>query len=177
MGRVSAILFCLLVVGAPLLAHPASAAAQAAYQWTDGQGVVHFTDDLSAVPEGMRDQARTVPMPEASPRPAPPAGSVAPSVEGSAAVREDPPATPEHETCAEKVLEAREKLEKSLARDRALLEDLTRKIHRSTTSRQKNEMQKLRVDVKKRIDRDQQSLETEIPRMEEECLRKKPYVP
>jgi hypothetical protein len=72
----AAALATLLVLG---LALPAGADPPrfGLYRWTDAQGVVHYTNDLLLVPEGMRAQAitpRAAPIPsvpEAPPAPAP----------------------------------------------------------------------------------------------------------
>ena len=51
--------------------------AQEIYRWTDEKGAVHFTDDLSLIPEKYRDQIKTEKLATESP---PPSSQVPPQV-------------------------------------------------------------------------------------------------
>jgi len=182
MARFSAMLACLLLACSPGFLWPPSAGAQTAYQWTDDQGGVHFTDDLSAVPDSVRGELKTLSMPAPAPTPgsgpSPAGASPAPAVEGSAAVdSEGSLRVDEYQACVDAVAKRRGDLEKALAKDQGYLKELNRSIHRTTTSRQKNELQRTRVEVQKRIGQNQEAVEKGLPAMLRECDRKKPYVP
>lgn len=49
------------------LAAVAGPAAAELYQWTDGEDVIHYTQDARTIPRPYRDGARTVPAPHARP--------------------------------------------------------------------------------------------------------------
>jgi len=53
---------------------PAAFAADVTYQWTDADGVIHFTDDAGKIPENFRDSAQEIRHPDEpkkKPSPAP----------------------------------------------------------------------------------------------------------
>ena len=66
-----AVLFALFL----LLQAPAPPAHAAFYQWTDGKGVVHLTDDLDTIPKRYRDRAKTLKSLPKGPAPAGPAAT------------------------------------------------------------------------------------------------------
>jgi hypothetical protein len=148
-------------------------AAATTYQWTDEQGSIHFTNDLATIPSSYQGEVKTVPRPEPSPPPpAPP-----PPPNDDEEVQEENPEVLAYEECTEALEKTREDLQTALAKDRDLLEQLNRGIHRSTTSRHKNKLQRMRVETKARIQSNQEKLDKEIPNMQWECNRKKPSLP
>jgi len=164
-----------------LLVLPGGAAATV-YEWTDAGGNVHFTDDLTRVPDEVRDRAETVPLPESPAAPAPRAETPPAEAAGADDAGADgDPASNEaldaYTACRQTIEKTRDEIQKSLTRDQAQLEDLNRRIHYSSKSRFKNEMQRERAAVRKRIADAQERLGTEVPRMEWECERKRPYTP
>ena len=56
----------LIVLSVLLLPTPVTWAADM-YRWTDGQGTIHFTDDLSKIPAQYLDRARKINAPESTP--------------------------------------------------------------------------------------------------------------
>ena len=179
MSRRSFISLSAVVYGLVLFAGPGSMEA-ATYRWTDEQGNVHFTNDLATVPAPLLDQVEDVPLPEPAADPpdrAPdPVTAGPPSGETRDTEYEDP-ALIEYEDCVADLQKVREDVEQSLARDRELLDPLNRGIHLSATAHKRQDLQRTRAEVNARIEENQNRLETEIPRMEWECGRKKPYIP
>ena len=89
----------LCALPAVLLLLAAGPAGETVYSWTDADGVAHYTNDLSSIPQRYRDKARTldgqpVPSPDAADRPPAPA-EAKPSTgeEASKPVAAKPPAT------------------------------------------------------------------------------------
>jgi len=176
MVRIYTTPLCLLVAWLSLFLIPFPAGADTAYQWTDAQGTTHFTNDLTTVPASYQGEVKTVPLPEPS-SPPPPAHVTSPPQTDAAEEPEENPELVAYKACSATLKKTKEGLQKALVKDRDLLEQLTQAIHRSTTSRHKNKMQRTRVEVKERIQRNQEKLDQEIPRMEWECNLKKPYLP
>jgi hypothetical protein len=149
-----------------------SAADADAYEWTDGQGTTHFTDDLTTVPSSFQGKVKTVPLPEQPVRLNKP-----PDEPAAEAVEEENQEVSAYESCTAGAEKARKGLQESLASDRERLEKLNRMIHRTTVSRYKNEYQRERAELKDRIEANQKKLDTEVPEMERACERSRPYVP
>ncbi len=95
--RVAAFALALALVAALAFASVTSAGEERPrfYRWTDAQGVVHYTNDLSLVPEGARAGAaipRTVPT--AAPEPAPPVDTAPPKLPAPEPTAAEPVAMP-----------------------------------------------------------------------------------
>jgi len=56
-----------LIVLWTVLVLPPSSFSQPTYRWTDEKGTVHFTDDLSKIPDQYRDQTKTIGTPQPPP--------------------------------------------------------------------------------------------------------------
>src|SRR5512139_797840 len=68
-----------LIVLVALLVFSSAALGQEVYRWVDDQGTVHFTDDLSLVPEKYRDKIqKKTPTKEPPPTQSPPPQSTPP---------------------------------------------------------------------------------------------------
>jgi hypothetical protein len=137
------------------------------YMWKDSQGNAHFTDDLTQVPASERDKVNTLSLPDL---PAPPQpsdqgpGVSGPQGQGLEEEIEDPMAT-----CQERIRKEVARLKKQLADDSRQVEEITRQIHRTGTSRRKNELQRERADLNERIDHTQTMLGTNLPAQAREC--------
>ena len=59
-------LLLFIILSVLLLPTPVTWAAEM-YRWTDGQGTIHFTDDLSKIPPQHLDRARKIDAPESTP--------------------------------------------------------------------------------------------------------------
>lgn len=135
------------------------------YSWQDAQGNTHFTDDLTRVPPSQRDRVEVENLPEdpvnVTPVAVPPP---------SDAPTQDPSEPVDNYTeCQKKVTEEKEKWTQQLEQDEDRLVELNSVIHRTTSSRQKNQFQRERVAVKDRIAKSQEMLRETLPPMEHEC--------
>jgi len=175
MKTISILSLCFAVWWCGLFRDPAGVAATT-YRWTDNQGNLHFTDDLTTVPSSLRDQVDTVSLPEPTVPPPPPAVSSSPASDDSENQEEDAEVTA-YQDCTAAWNKRKTDLEQALVKDRALLEQLSRRIHLTPTVRQRSELQRTRVEVNARIQANEEALEKEIPPMQWECDRKKPYIP
>ncbi len=143
------------------------------YEWTDASGNVHFTDDLTRVPEAQRERVKTVSLPEPQApesRPPPPPTPPEPDPEEKKAVDA-------YTACTENLEKTSQKLHDAHAEDQERLLELNRRIHRSSKSRIKNEMQRERAAVRARIEATEEKISKDLPRMQWECERKRPYIP
>jgi len=175
MRRVSSILLCLSVSWLALWGHPGEAGATT-YRWTDPQGNLHFTDDLTTVPSSYRDRVEIVPLPETSaPSPDPVVGR-RPALDDANAEDEER-AVAAYEECIAAVEKARGDLEVSLSEDRDLLDRLSRGLHRTSITRHKIDLRKEREEVMARIEENEARLRADIPSMERACDRMKPFDP
>jgi len=69
---------------------PAGFTDEVTYQWTDADGVIHFTDDPGNIPEGFRDTARQILHPDEPSMPKSPP-STAPESESPPGAQPQPP--------------------------------------------------------------------------------------
>ena len=153
------------------------------YQWTDEQGNIHFTDDLTNVPPSFREYVETVPLPEYEHPPSPaPAATTPPAY--PLPEKEDEPFSLEPgrspllgpaAKCREELYKEKKRLKKQLASDQARLEELKKLIHRTARSRLKNRYQRERVQVKERILQAQKVMDEGWPQRERECEGKKGF--
>jgi len=160
-GRIA--LFVMVAVTIAFLGTPRAAF----YKWEDADGNVHFTDNLTNVPPSHRDEARVDDLPEqpVNITPAPPASATPPTTPS-----QDPPkAANEYAACKKRVEEEKKRLSDQLTQDQARLVELNRLIHRSTSSRTKNEYQRERVAVKERINKAEEVLRDTLQPLEQEC--------
>lgn len=150
------------------------------YQWTDEQGNLHFTDDLTNVPPPQREKARIVPLPERTRTPSPVKTTPAPPTD-PLPVEEEPPFSMEPDRsppldaaaqCKEELRGEKDRLKKQLASDQVRLEELNKLIHRTVRSRLVNRYRRERVQVKERILQARKVMEEEWPQREWECQRK-----
>jgi hypothetical protein len=146
----------------------------AVYKWQDPEGNMHFTDDLTKVPPDYRDRmnveedlpeepVNVTPAPQASEPPSTPPSTQPPAAE--------PESSLTYAGCQKRVDEQRKQLSDQLTQDQERLVEINRLIHRSTTSRVKNEYQRERVAVEERIEQTEEMLHDKLPPLEEECER------
>jgi hypothetical protein len=133
------------------------------YSWQDAQGNTHFTDDLTRVPPCQREGAKVETLPEEAANTTP-----APATEPVPETEEEPPVDA-HSECQARAQKERERWTAELEQDQDRLVELNRLIHRSTTSRDTNELQRQRVAVKDQIAKAEEALRGTVPAMEEEC--------
>lgn len=136
------------------------------YSWQDAEGNTHFTDDLTRVPPSQRERVIVENLPEqpVSATPAPPPPSAPPANDPSESEPVD-----DYTECQKKVTEEMKRWTQQLEQDQDRLVELNKVIHRTTSSRQNNELQRERVAVKERIDKAQEMLRETLPPMEHEC--------
>jgi hypothetical protein len=137
------------------------------YHWKDAEGNVHFTDDLTQVPESQRDKVDVLFLPETTlpQRPSEQGSAVSPPTgERLEEESEDPLVT-----CQERIREEVARSKKQLAEDSRRIEEITREIHLTATARKKNELQRVRAELKRRIEDTQTMLETVLPSQAREC--------
>ncbi len=156
----------IVLVGVVLVTFSFPAMSRATiYRWQDAEGNTHFTDDLTRVPPAQRGRVEIQELPEESvnvtPGPPAPAAST-PTPDASAP-------TDEYAECQKRVQKEKEKWTRQLEEDEDRLVELNRLIHRSVTSRGKNEYQRERVAVKERIGQAEQALRDRLPPLEREC--------
>lgn len=136
------------------------------YSWQDAQGNTHFTDDLTRVPPSQRERVKVENLPEES-------VNVTPAAPPPSAMQTQDPSESEpvdnYKECQKKVTEEKERWTRQLEQDEDRLVELNKAIHRTSISRQKNELQQERVAVKDRIAQSQQALMETLPPMEHEC--------
>lgn len=158
------IVFLLFLAG-PLLAGQV-------YEWTDAEGTTHFTDDLTQVPSSQRNKAEILTLPEG-----PPPRHAVPEekentgelpVQDSRAELEEMVVDP-LAACQGAVRGEAMKLKKQMDGDTKRLDEITRKIHGTQTSREKNELQRERLGLKKRIEEARARLEGELAARAREC--------
>ncbi len=155
----------LLFLACPLLAGQV-------YQWTDAEGTTHFTDDLTQVPSSKRDSAEVLTLPEGPPpRPSSPEeekdAEETPALDSRTELEEmlvDPIAA-----CQGAVRGEAMKLKKQMDADAKRLEELNREIHRTAISREKNELQRERVALKKRLEEARARLEGDLVVRARDC--------
>lgn len=116
-----------LVLLAALLVLFARPAASEIYQWIDGQGTVHFTDELSSIPPAARGSARVLQRQAPITVESPPAGAYvspsAPGADSAPAVTAEPGDTDDPATQAELLrakIAAKEELIGQVDRKRSL---------------------------------------------------------
>ncbi len=131
------------------------------YRWQDTQGNTYFTDDLTKVPASQRKGAEVEILP-VKPVSATPAAEPVPETE------EEPPVDAYAE-CQKGAQKERERWTSQLEQNQDRLVELNRLIHRSTTSRANNELQRERVAVKDQIAKAEEALRDTVPALEEEC--------
>ncbi len=147
----------------------------AVYKWQDPEGNMHFTDDLTNVPPDYRDRVNVQDLPEETQNVIPaPQPSEPPSEPPSTPLSTQPPAAEPgssltYAECQKRVDEQKKQLSDQLNQDQERLVELNRLIHRSTTSRVKNEYQLERVAVQERIERTEGMLRDKLPPLEAEC--------
>lgn len=142
------------------------------YQWTDAEGTTHLTDDLTRVPPLQRDKVEIVSLPDETPPQSSPSeekenADTLPAQESRTELEEmlvDPVAA-----CQGAVRGEAMKLKKQMDADTKRLEELTRQIHRTALSRQKNELQRERVAVKNRLEEARARLEGELVVRARQC--------
>ena len=134
------------------------------YRWQDSEGNTHFTDDLTRVPPEQRERVEVENLPEepVNITPAPPLPAGTPTQDASES-------KDEYAECQKRLKEEKERWTRQLEEDQDRLVELNKMIHRSTTSRNKNEFQRERVAVKERIEQAEQALRDRVPPLEQEC--------
>ena len=144
-------------------------AASMTYEWIDAQGTTHFTDDLPMVPSQYRKDVKEISLPEPSvPDKSPQVDQPSSNQKKDAEKKADA-----YETCKKQLEETKKKLEAQLASDRKNLEELTRGIHRTATTRYKSRMKRERVALKNRIAETEEKLQKELPLQKQECERRR----
>jgi len=136
------------------------------YSWQDAQGNTHFTDDLTRVPPSQRERVKVENLPD-EPVNVTPAASPPSAMQTQDSSESEP--VDNYKECQKKVTEEKERWTRQLEQDEDRLVELNKAIHRTSVSRQKNELQRERVAVKDRIAQSQQMLLEKLPPMENEC--------
>ena len=136
-------------------------AGEAAYKWVDGQGNVHFTDDLTSVPQAFRGKVERILLPD-RPAPAPPSVAATQDDRGQQE-------TVSVNKCLEDVRKRTEKVQERLAEDRTRLIQVNRMLNRETATRKKVPLRQERVALKKRILKNEKMLSKGLPDQEREC--------
>ena len=144
------------------------------YKWTDAQGNVHFTDDISRVPDAKRDAVEVVALPEPTnsydAAAAQDSSLDTPSVSPTSMDADDVMAAPmgPDTQCLEAISEERERLEAQLAEDQERMAWIVKK-RRYTTVRKNRALQKERAMLETRIQETQIKLSQELPQRERAC--------
>ena len=170
----------IVAVSTGMILHPNALAGT--YKWTDAQGNLHFTDDISRVPQSERETVEIISLPEPTSTydsPAPPDDSL----DTAAAGPESPGSPPEMDTadvtaaplgpdtsCLENIEEEREQLEAQLAEDQERLAWVVKK-RRYCTVRKNRALQKERASLEARIAETQKKLYEELPQRKMACMR------
>ncbi|MEW6441662.1 MAG: DUF4124 domain-containing protein [bacterium] len=138
----------------------------AIYEWEDDRGTRHFTNDPRLVPAPFRERLEVLPLPEVTIFKS---FVSAPEAESGARGRprgEDPAAV-----CMEQVRREQDQWSQRLAQEQTELEELNKKIHRTQTSRKKNDLQRERVDLRARIAEAEEVLKQDLPARASMCGR------
>ena len=166
-----------LAVSMVILFSPGTSLAADVYEWRDGEGSAHFTDDLSQVPSFYRENARKLSLPEHNaPRPVGEGDEV-----GTQEEREEdlapPPAVDAYTECETELQGEKDRLQKQLAEDQARLEDVNRGLHLEARTRFRGELERERSALRQRI-ADAERTQTEVfPQREWQCRRKRVGLP
>jgi len=164
----------IITVSAVMTCQPYAEAGM--YKWTDAQGNVNFTDDVSRVPQSQRETVQAVSLPE-------PTSSDDTVVPPDNTLDAAPGSIPEIDNkgvvaapggadmqCLEAIDEERERLKKQLAEDQERLDWVIKK-RRYTTVRKNRALQKERATLQERIAETQKKLTQDLPRREMACGR------
>lgn len=159
-----------VMVSLVLLAGPLFAAQ--VYQWTDAEGTTHFTDDLSQVPSSQRDRTEVLTLPEGPP----PSPSGAEEEEQAGELPAQDSRTELEEmlvdplaACQGSVRGEAMKLKKQMDGDTKRLAEINRQMHRTPFAREKNDLQRERVELKQRIEEARARLDGELADRAREC--------
>ena len=167
-----ATLFC---CGVLFITIPASSAE--VYQWKDGAGIVHFTDDLSRVPPPYREKVRELSLPEAQTTAPEPQLEQPPAPEQEEEAETLPQAVDPYTECMQQLQKEKDRLSEQLASDQARLKEVNAAVHQTTRARIENELERERADLRARISAAERAQQEVIPQKEWECQRKRVELP
>jgi hypothetical protein len=133
------------------------------YKWEDEQGNFHFTDDFTLVPPPFREKAEILSLPEQ------PSNVISPATDPSTGHGNSEDQADAYTECQETLHHDTDKWRQQLVEDQARLLEVNRQIHRTQTSRKKNQLQRERVLLKEQIHQAKTMLEEVLPARQSEC--------